>query len=75
MFLPRVIIKAEPLEQAPRAPSSIVCPGAGITTMTVVTEMDKHKVWKLKINLFIEPQRDVQLYSIHTEARCVLRQT
>lgn len=67
MFLQRVVIKTKQLEQAPRVPSSIVCIGAGIIAMTVVTGMDKHKVLKLKINLFVESQRDLQLYSIRTK--------
>lgn len=60
-------LKTKPLEQAPRVWSSIVCIGDCIIAMTVVTRLDKHNILKLKINLVIVSQRDLQLSSIHTK--------
>lgn len=42
--------------------------------MTADTRLDKHNVLKLKINLAIVSQRDLQLYLIHTK-RVVFRGT
>lgn len=67
-------LKTKPLEQAPRVWSSIVCIGDCIIAMTVVTRLDKHNILKLKINLVIVSQRDLQLSSIHTK-RVVFRGT
>lgn len=53
----------------------IVCMGDCIITMTVDIMMDKHKVLKLKINLFILSQRNLLNVLNACEVCCVLRET